>query len=453
MRNEDLGETLFLWHLGNPASPQLIGTLRQTFFPNGVALTYSKDWLRHGFALSEDLPLISGEFMPQAQDTAVGAVDDARPDRWGERVIRQIDRPKRLAILDMLYYAGDNRVGALGVSTSELQYLPVGRDPLPQVESLGEIFEAISSIQRRQNVEPGLRRVIEQGGSVGGARPKALIQGEDGQWIVKFSEPEHAEEPLLEYAFMSMAKEAGIRVPETKLIPLATRGYSSGPNAYALAVKRFDRGVVQGASSGEVSEIRYHQISAKVAFRAAGIDAPSYPELAQLLRRLAPADQARTQMRELFRRMVFNILSDNTDDHEKNHALLMNPDLSWSLSPAYDIVPTCNGLGYQSMEVGEHGTESSIENALSSAANFGLSDEEAREDACAVARAISRWPKVLESLGASPSVMAEVAQGLASSKLDAQCAALINADFEQGSNEILGTEVEPARSARPRQSF
>jgi len=103
--------------------------LKLVFAGKGVSLRYGKDWLAHGFALSEDLPRIDTEFLPpgrQAADAprAVGAVDDARPDRWGEMVIRFVDKPQRLSLMEYLYYAGDDRFGALGVSTSSSNYVP-----------------------------------------------------------------------------------------------------------------------------------------------------------------------------------------------------------------------------------------------------------------------------------------------------------------------------------------
>ena len=101
---------------------------RQT---KGVSLIYGDAWLRSGFALSEDLPLVKREFFPVEKETAAGAVDDARPDRWGERVIRLLDKPARLSVLDFLFYAGDERFGALGVSVSPDDYVARGMGPLP----------------------------------------------------------------------------------------------------------------------------------------------------------------------------------------------------------------------------------------------------------------------------------------------------------------------------------
>ena len=127
-----------------------------------------------------------------------------------------------------------------------------------------------------------------------------------------------------------------------------------------------------------------------MALRAAG-EPFGYPQLAQLLRRLAPARAMASQREQLFRRMVFNILMDNTDDHEKNHALLRQTDGHYLLSPAFDIVPGAHGLGYQSMLVGDAGAESTLDNALSQASAFGLKPNAAAALVSEVAHGVAGW--------------------------------------------------------------
>ena len=107
-------DTLYVWTLVNPAQPVLTGAVGLSqLVPNCATFSYATDWWQ--FALSEDLPLIAGQtFSAGHKDSAPGAIDDARPDRWGERIIRHIDRPARLSILEMLLFAGDDRFGALG---------------------------------------------------------------------------------------------------------------------------------------------------------------------------------------------------------------------------------------------------------------------------------------------------------------------------------------------------
>jgi serine/threonine-protein kinase HipA len=141
-------------------------------------------------------------------------------------------------------------------------------------------------------------------------------------------------------------------------------------------------------------------------------EAMGYPELAQLIRRLGHPDQVRAQQQELFRRMVFNILIDNTDDHEKNHALVRGADGFYALSPAFDVLPAAQGLGYQQMRVGALGHESSVANAMSQARAFGLTDAQARHMVCEIAGQVTPWKAVFKSLTVRHADMDVLAQYL-----------------------------------------
>ena len=168
-------ERLFLWWLAQPAQPVLVGQLDLVRSPRGVSLRYADPWVERGFALSEDLPLLAGyDFFPAEKDSAPGAVDDARPDRWGERVIRFLDRPARLSLLEYLYFAGDDRFGALGVSTSEAEYQPRRFGPLPTLADAETLAELVRQVLANEPVAPALKRLISPGVTLGGARPKAL---------------------------------------------------------------------------------------------------------------------------------------------------------------------------------------------------------------------------------------------------------------------------------------
>lgn len=368
-------DTLYLWWLGQPADPVLIGALRFVPSLRGVSLHYATNWLQQGFPLSEDLPLLDQEFLPLQKDVAVGAVDDARPDRWGERVIRFIDRPLRSSLMEFLYLAGDERFGALGVSTSASAYLPRTQGPLPCLSDVGVLHQVVQQVLLGEPISEPLRRLIAPGVSMGGARPKALIQIDGHPWVLKFAEPGEAwNSPLIEHATLTLAAQAGIRVAATQAVPLH--------QGHAVAVKRFDR----------VDGTRIHALSARVALKAAGEDM-GYPELAQLLRRRSPVRQgvAKAHMRELFVRMVFNILIDNTDDHEQNHVVLMNDQGEYLLSPAFDVLPIGQALGYQQMRVGTDGAVSTLDNALSEHSQFGLRVDEAQALVKDVVSVVARW--------------------------------------------------------------
>src|SRR6185503_2201759 len=190
----------------------------------GVSLRYLDSWLQRGFPLSEDLPLIEEEFLPPDKGTAVGAVDDARPDRWGERVIRFIDKPPRLSLLEYLYFAGDERFGALGISTSEHEYLPRRLGPLPTLADTEAIAELVRQVLANEPVAPALQRLIAPGVTLGGARPKALLEIDGQQWVVKFADGEPTDAPLVEHATLTLAARADIVVARSQAIRL-THGH------------------------------------------------------------------------------------------------------------------------------------------------------------------------------------------------------------------------------------
>jgi serine/threonine-protein kinase HipA len=391
-------DTLYLWWMQHPAQPVLIGELRFIRALRGVSLRYAPGWRTSGFPLSEDLPLMDAEFLPTTPETAAGAVDDARPDRWGERVIRFLDRPPRLSMMEYLYFAGDERFGALGVSLSQAQYLPRRFGPLPQLPEVPQLADLVKKVAAGEPVPEMARRLIAPGVALGGARPKALLDLDDEAWVLKFSEQgDTVDTPLVEHATLSLAARAQISVAQTRPIPL-TRGH-------ALAVKRFDR------SSGAGGVRRQHALSAQVALKAAGAGL-GYPELAQLLRRrgVAAGMRGRAQMAELFRRMVFNILLDNTDDHEKNHVLLLTDRGELELSPAFDVLPTGHALGFQQLRVGADGTDATLANALSEHAQFGLSRRDAEAQVREVAAVVAGWKSHFVAAGVSPSDIESLAQ-------------------------------------------
>jgi serine/threonine-protein kinase HipA len=409
-------DDLYLWYLGNP-TPRYVGALKLVASGKGVSLHYAPDWLANGFALSEDLPLVDAEFSPPgrlsaAAPRAVGAVDDARPDRWGEKVIRFIDKPKRLSLMELLYYAGDDRFGALGVSTSSNAYLPRQGGPLPRLAQVQELSEVVAKIEAGDALTALETKIIDGGGSpLGGAKPKALIEIDGEHWVIKFFNHEYVDAPLIEHATMTLAAQADISVAQTQVIRLVA--------ANALAIRRFDRLAGQ----------RIHSISAGTAIRAATAAGTEpemgYPQLARILRRVGvtQGDAHLTDAQELFRRMVFNILVDNTDDHEKNHALLVvNPTANGRLrlAPAYDVLPTNSGQGYQEFICGAHGQESTLANAMSQCEAFGLAPAQAAAQVVQVIGVVNTWRAHFEAVGVSKSDLESLAERLDGDELLSQ---------------------------------
>ncbi|MBY0238390.1 MAG: HipA domain-containing protein [Burkholderiaceae bacterium] len=422
MRLDDLS----LWYLADPSVPRYVGDLKLVSSGKGVSLHYGTEWLAHGFALSEDLPLVDIEHLTPgrlAADTqrAVGAVDDARPDRWGEKVIRFVDKPKRLSLMEYLYYAGDDRFGALGVSTSSSTYSPRAGSPLPRLEQVQQLSDVVAKIEASEPISALEANIVRAGGSLGGAKPKALVDIGGEQWVVKFFNGEPVDVPLIEHATMTLAERAGITVAMTRVIHLA--------DGNAVVVRRFDR--EQGR--------RIHSISAGTAIRAVTPSGEEpemgYPALARILRRVGITQDNINQRdaRELFRRMVFNILLDNTDDHEKNHSLLVvNPfdNGRLKLAPAYDVLPTNSGQGYQEFICGALGRDSTLDNAMSQCDAFGLLPAEAAAEVTAVIAVVNTWKEHFAEAGVTQRDIEDLAERIDGEELLNQRANFDQARFQ-----------------------
>lgn len=232
---------------------------------------------------------------------------------------------------------------------------------------------------------------------------QGVALGYDPAWLRRgyaFSEDEDT--PLIEHAAMTWAARCGIDVAETRALPLRDR--------HAVAVRRFDR--IDGGA-------RVHAVSAHVALRAVG-EAFGDPQLVQQLRRLRRAEDIARQQIQLCRRMVFDILVDNTDDHERNHALLRQADGHWTPSPAFDIVPSLSGPGYQAMAVGRDDAVSTLDNAGSEAAAFGLEPAAARAIVRAIATTVQDWRRHFEACGVKTADPDMAAQCLDNDRLGAQ---------------------------------
>jgi serine/threonine-protein kinase HipA len=266
---------------------------------------------------------------------------------------------------------------------------------LPRLQDAQHLSEVVAKIEAAEPLTALEARIIAGGGSpLGGAKPKALIDIDGDAWVIKFFNNEPVDTPLIEHATMTLAARAGITVAQNQLIPLV--GFN------AVAIRRFDR----------ERNHRIHSISAGTAIRAATASGAEpqmgYPELARILRRVGVAQDGVNQRdaRELFRRMVFNILMDNTDDHEKNHALLVvspydNGKLK--LAPAYDVLPTHSGQGYQEFICGADGRDSTLDNAMSECGAFGLQPREAAQEVATVIEVVNTWRSHFVQIGVTAS--------------------------------------------------
>ena len=382
---------LFAWYLADPAQPVLIGAIDG--LTNGdQTLKYSASWLETGFPISEDMPLTEQTYGPRHRrerlPAAPGALDDSLPDRWGEKVIRYLYK-RGATLRDNLYFSGDDRFGAIGISDSDAEYRPFNLRPLPRLSDVQELSAAAAIIESGSGELKAQRaELISAGGSLGGAKPKAVITIEGDEWVVKFFNGEPWDQPLIEHACMSMAQQVHINTAETRVINMTAEN--------AIAVKRFDRKAGQ----------RIHSISASTLIREAtpAGQAPhyGYPHLARRLRVTANINRLDDHLQDLFRRMVFNILIGNTDDHEKNHAVtyeVRNGVPVVNLSKAYDVVTTGSGSTVHEFMIADDVVDPDLEAAISMHNDFRLVGMQARTIVSEIILVVDQWKAIFTGLG------------------------------------------------------
>lgn len=368
-----------------------------THYPDdGIGrFAYGRRYLERPGALPVDpvaLPLGGRPRDVSANGGLYGAFRDASPDYWGRLVLSAELKiaPEALNEIDYLLQANASRIGNLDFRES----LDQGEPPMspPAFQDLGELLEAASLLQEGELVSQDLLRLLEQGTSVGGARPKCTVEMEDALWIAKFpARGDTINFPRLEHTTLALANACGITVPATRLVQAGGRD--------VMLIKRFDR-EKRGAGYQ-----RFGFLSALSLMEWDEWDRPawSYPALADRMRATTLAQPE--ELRELFRRMVFNVLVRNTDDHPRNHGFLWSGK-GLSLSPAYDIVPNPTRPGVSTefslcMALGERGREASLENALSMSPRFGLSREEAEKVVDEMRRCVSPWEEHYREHGLS----------------------------------------------------
>jgi len=301
-----------------------------------------------------------------------GALRDAEPDSWGRRVIEKHAGIAKLGELDYLLESPDDRAGALGFG--EKVTPPAPRRKFNQTLDLVHLQQTAEAlVLDALPSDPGAAQVQDLlllGTSMGGARPKAVIQDQGELWIAKFARPDDRwNYERVEHAMLQLARRCGITTAESRIETVAGKD--------VLLVKRFDR------YSAEQGYTRSRMISGLTVLRAddsvSNRNRWSYVLLAEEMRRVV--DQPRRDTGELFRRIVFNALISNLDDHPRNHALIA-PDRKWSLSPAYDLTPApqiSQDHRDLAMACGDQGRFANAANILSQHARFLLEREEAQK--------------------------------------------------------------------------
>ena len=324
-----------------------------------------------------------------------GAIRDAGPDYWGRRVIEKHAGITRLGEIDYLLESPDDRAGALGFG--EKVTPPAPRREFNQTLDLARLQETAEALMRddfpNDPNAPQVQDLLLLGTSMGGARPKAVIEDDGALWIAKFGRSDdrwNAER--VEDAMLRLARQCGIRAAESRVERIGGKD--------VLLVKRFDR-----ARAGD-TYTRSRMISSLTVLRAddsaTARERWSYILLAEEMRRVVADPKGDT--RELFRRIVFNALISNIDDHPRNHALIA-PERSWMLSPAYDLTPApMVSLDRRNlaMECGNQGRFANKTNILSEHARFLLDREEAEKIIAEMKEQVSKtWEESVLASGAS----------------------------------------------------
>lgn len=348
---------------------------------------YDSAYLRKGKAIPLDpvrVPLSEDRLdSPCGLTGVLGVFGDAMPDHWGKTVLRHRNAGRPLTQSGLLLSSsGLQRTGNLEFSES-----PEAPEEQQLAGDLGALAEAIRRLQDNLSIPNQWEELLMQGTSLGGARPKAVIEDDHALWIAKFPHifdtENHARK---EFATLQLAQHCGIKTQEARLVSL-DRGRE------AILVRRFDR---KPTAPGY---LRHALVSAAtVCGWEPKNDRKGYPLFAESMAHwgVSPADRT-----ALFDRMVFNILISNHDDHHKNHALLQDRSGEYRLSPTYDIVAGEGMRRTQAMNVGDEWGASTLQNAMSQCSIFGLTRQEALKRIEHIVEKMTDWRKVFETHNAA----------------------------------------------------
>lgn len=378
------------------------GRFERSVDRHGVAaarFVYGKSYLARDNAVPIDP--IELKLAPKIYETRLlkgvfGALRDASPDYWGRRVIEKHAGKPQLDEIDYLLYAPDDRAGALGFGRNVEPPAPkrtFNRTmDLVKLQAFADAIVKDEELPQESDAQQAQELMLE-GTSMGGARPKAVVEDGGALWIAKFNRSDdkwnHAK---VERAMLELGRICGVQTAESKLATIGDRD--------VLLVKRFDR---QKTAAGYR---RARMLSALTLLRAEDTHTDrekwSYVLLAEELRRISA--QPKIDAPELFRRMCFNALISNSDDHPRNHAVIAMED-EWKLSPAYDLIPSMPVSieeRFLALSCGDQGRLAHVDNLLSQCARFLLEADEAKAIIDAMETTVTdRWYEIARKQGVS----------------------------------------------------
>jgi len=387
------------------AEPVLVGELGYESLrgSDSYAFKFDNDWLRQygSLFLSADINNYPGQQYTQPGHDIFGCFSDALPDRWGRLLLNRREqilaaeerRPvRRLSSFDYLIGIDDfSRMGGFRFKTTpDGEFINCDSHlRIPPLTDLRSLVAASMEIEKseEQNRLPEKRwiqQLVHPGSSLGGARPKAGVRDTDGcLYVAKFpSRNDDYDVSLWEHLSHLLAKKAGVIAAETSVI-------STGEKYHALLSKRFDR-----TTDGR----RIHFASAMTLLGLTdGSDAQTgngYLDIVDFI--LQNCCDVENNLRQLYRRVAFNIAIGNTDDHFRNHGFLLTPR-GWTLSPAYDMNPTTNE--YQSLLITSSTNKSDLNLLLEASEEYMIGKDEASRIIKEVTDAVKGWRRIAASLG------------------------------------------------------
>ncbi len=386
-------------HIDLEGQVRPLGILHRQASRRGETVTFEYDetWLgdANRFSIEPALTLTAGAFPPQAGQPIFGSIGDSAPDTWGRRLMQRAERRlaeregRQVRTLGELHYllgvADVTRPGALRFRWrgEEVFQSPV-RDGVPALIELGRLLQITERIERDEETDDDLQLIFAPGSSLGGARPKASVIDQHGHLsIAKF--PKESDDYSIETweeIALRLAEQAGIQTPRHALLQVAGK--------QVLLSRRFDRD----------NGWRIPFLSAMSMTGSRDGERGSYPELVDAL--TAHGAQAKQDAWQLYRRVVFNVLVSNVDDHLRNHGFLWSGQGGWILSPAYDLNPTPVDVKARILTTNidlDEGT-CSVELLQETADYFGLGDRQSRTIIREVAEVTRSWKAVAAEVGA-----------------------------------------------------
>jgi serine/threonine-protein kinase HipA len=362
-----------------------------------ILFEYDDAWLKdpERFSLEPALAMTRGAFAPPSGLTVFGSLGDSAPDTWGRRLMQRAERRaaeregraiRTLAESDYLLGVSDEtRLGALRFRrVGEESFQAPDRAGVPALIKLGQLLQVTERILRDEETDEDLQLIFAPGSSIGGARPKASVIDQHGYLsIAKFpKETDDYSVETWEEIALRLAEQAGIATPKHQLIEVAGKA--------VLLSRRFDRH----------DGTRIPFLSAMAMMSAKDGEQGSYPEIVDSL--VQHGAQAKTDARALYRRVVFNVLISNVDDHLRNHGFLWLGKNGWSLSPAYDLNPVPADIKARVLTTNislDEGT-CSLDLLEAAAEYFSLSLAQARMIIKEVALVTSGWRDIAKEVGA-----------------------------------------------------